>query len=90
MKVRFDPDFDLGAWPGPLADREAVAGEVWVGPLGLLGHLETMLGLLGPVTSTQERAAALVPRLRAVEGFWSRSAAVDSLGSARELLRWRE
>ena len=37
MEIRFDPDFDGGAWPGPLHDREAVAGEAWLGELGLLG-----------------------------------------------------
>ena len=33
--------------------------------------------------------AALVPALRSTEGFWSASAAVDPLGSARKILAWR-
>ena len=92
MKIRFDPDFDGGAWPGPLGagDREASAGEEWLGELGLVGRLETALGLGGPTPTPGERAAALVPALRDTDGFWSRSVAVDPLGSARELLRWRE
>jgi hypothetical protein len=32
----------------------------------------------------------LVPELRRVGGFWDRSAGVDPLGSAREILRWRD
>ncbi len=90
VRIRFDSEFDGGAWPGPLAGREAVAGEAWLGPLGLLEHLETMVGLLGPTTSNGERAAELVPRLAESDGFWSKSAELDPLGSARELLRWRD
>jgi len=70
MKIRFAPDFDGGAWPGPLEGRDAVAGEAWLGELGLLQQLETVLGLAGPVPTAGERAAALVPGLRGVEGFW--------------------
>lgn len=90
LKICFDPDFDGGAWPGPLDDRDAAAGESWLGELGLLGRLETALGLVGPALTGGERAARLVPGLRRVEGFWSRSVDVDPLGSARELLRWRD
>ena len=39
MKICFDPDFDGGAWPGPLNEREAVAGEVWLGELGFVDRL---------------------------------------------------
>ena len=48
MKITFDPAFDSGYWPGPLQDRNAASGEIWVGPSGLLGLLETMTGLSGP------------------------------------------
>ena len=90
MRIRFDSDFDGGAWPGPLDGRNAVTGEAWLGELGLLERLETVLGLAGPVPTAGERAAALVPALRRIKGFWARSAEVDPLGSARELLRWRD
>jgi hypothetical protein len=90
MKIRFDPDFDGGAWPGPLEGRDAAAGEAWLGVLGLLDRLEISVGLAGPAATAGERAARLVPGLRRVEGFWSRSTEVDPLGSARELLRWRD
>jgi ATP-dependent helicase/nuclease subunit B len=90
LRVVFDPDFDFGYWPGPLAEREASAGEVWVGETGLLGVLETLLGLGGRRISSRTRAAALVPALKAMEGFWSRSAEVDPIGSAKKLLDWRD
>lgn len=47
MKVVFDRSFDGGAWPGPLAERDAAMGESWLGELGMLGLLETMVGLAG-------------------------------------------
>lgn len=90
MKIRFDPDFDGGAWPGPLDGRDAAAGEAWLGEVGLLRRLETVLGLAGPSPAAAERAAGLVPGLRRVQGFWTQSAEIDALGSARELLRWRD
>lgn len=90
MKIVFDPDFDGGAWPGPLDGRGASAGEAWLGEAGLLGLLETALGLAGPPVPAPRRVAALVPALRATEGFWSASAAVDPLSASRRLLAWRD
>lgn len=90
MKIFFDRAFDGGAWPGPLAQSDAVAGEAWLGELGLLGALETALGLGGLVPSAAERAAALVPVIRDRDAFWSDSAEKDPLGVARALLSWRD
>jgi hypothetical protein len=90
MHLYFDPDFDGGSWPGPLRDREAVAGEAWVGSLGLLGILETQLGLRGPGTSSVQRVAQLLPRVRKQEGFWSASAQKDALATARRLVWMRD
>lgn len=81
MRIAFDPAFDLGAWPGPLADRDATFGELWAGPAALLDVLETALGIGGPVWSLRMRAASLVPTICATDGFWSRSAEVDPLGA---------
>ncbi len=89
-RVVFDLDFDQGAWPGPLSDREAVAGEVWLGPLGLLGLLETRLGLDGLHATELERALALLRALRAQAGFWSKSLEVDPIGTARHVLHLRD
>ena len=79
MHIVFDPDFDSGAWPGPLAGRDAVAGEAGVGPDGFLDQLETRLGLGGPRVSQVERIASLLAPVGQVDGFWSRSAEADAI-----------
>ncbi len=90
MKVHFDPSFDSSAWPGPLGGKSASSGEVWTGAVGLLGILETRLGLAGPKFSDAERAAGLIPALRNTEGFWSVSFENDPVATARRLLAWRD
>lgn len=90
MKVHFDPSFDSSAWPGPLGRKSASSGEVWTGAVGLLGILETRLGLAGPKFSDAERAAGLIPALRNTEGFWSVSFENDPVATARRLLAWRD
>jgi len=90
MRIVFDPDFDHGSWPGPLRGGRASAGEDWAGPSGLLGLLETALGIGGPSFTMQERAARLVPAVSRMEGFWTASADVDPFATARRLLQWRD
>jgi len=90
INITFSTEFDLGFWPGPLAGRDAAAGETWVGQNGLLTILETALGLRYPAEPDALRAAGLVPALRRQKGFWSASARVDPLGTARRLLSWRD
>src|SRR6056297_2447730 len=90
MKITFDMAFDHGHWPGPLSGRKAAAGDLWAGPLGLLNLLETMTGLRRPPTPRAVRVAALVPAIRAAQGFWSRSARVDPFGTADKILQWRD
>jgi hypothetical protein len=77
VNVTFDPDFDAGVWRGPTAAGTAVDGAAWVGPLGLLGILETQLGLTTPGVSSADRVAVLVPRLFGRDKFYSASARVD-------------
>lgn len=90
VRIVFDPAFDATPWPGPLAGRDAAAGEAWAGPRFLLNLLETQLGLGGPVVPTALRSATLVPAIRGRDGFWRASAEVDPLGTARTLLDWRD
>ena len=90
MKITFDPAFDQGYWPGPLSDRNAVSGELWLGPSGMLGVLETMTGLNGPSIPPALRAAELVSDVRSISGFWNRSAQVDPFGTAKRVLQWRD
>ncbi len=90
MRILFDPSFDSAVWPGPLAGRDATAGEVWAGQAYLLDLLETALGLGGPPRTQAVRAASIVPAVRSTEGFWSRSAEIDPFQTALRLLRWRD
>jgi RecB family exonuclease len=72
---------------------EAVMGEVWVGPGGLLGLLETALGIDGQAAAEPERVGAYSQRIeRCVDGeaFYSQSWEVDPWGVARKLLSWRD
>jgi hypothetical protein len=90
MRLTFDPALDGPAWPGPLGDRDAVAGEAWVGPLGLLGVLETQLGLAARQGGALARACRLARALRGTEGYWRRSFERDPLGTSRRLLQERD
>ncbi len=90
MRIVFDPSFDATPWPGALGARDAVVGEAWAGERYLLDLLETALGLGGPPVPSSLRAAALVKAVRGHDGFWSESAGVDPLGTARKLLEWRD
>lgn len=90
MRIRFDVEYDGYPWPGPLLHADAAFGQIWTGPHGLLGLLETQLGLGGPTEPDSLRAAALVSPIQRTKGFWSDSASVDPIGVAAELLRWRD
>ncbi len=90
MRITFDPAFDQGSWPGPIAQGHAASGEIWLGPSGLLSILETMTGLAGPTLPPAVRAAELVSEVRSIKGFWKDSAQVDPFGTARRLLEWRD
>jgi len=90
MRIRLDEAFDAGAWPGPGGVLGASAGESWVGFSGMLNLLEMALGLSLPRDAFSSRVAALVPRVRGTRGFWSASAEVDPLSTARRLIEWRD
>jgi hypothetical protein len=92
MDVVFSWFADAGAWPEhPGAGRAALDQEV-VGPLRLLDHVETMLGLGRPRNAAINRIATYRRKLEACGAgrFWSASFALDSWSSTRELLRWRD
>lgn len=68
-------------------------GDVDLGPSGLLGWLETHLGLGGIHPGATERGALYHAALR--EGlsdhrFYAASFGVDAIGTSVELLRWRD
>lgn len=88
MRILFDSSLDGRAWPLWPGEKEALLGENRVGRLGLLGLLETILGLRGPDMPEGVRVASLVPLLQQnKQAFWAKSAEVDPFGVARELLR---
>jgi hypothetical protein len=90
VRIVLGRDFDGGSWLGALGAGEAAIGVSWVGPLGFAGLLETALGLTGLYPDDTERAAELAATVGSTEGFWSRSAERDLLGSAARLLSWRD
>ncbi len=91
MQLTFDPSFDTGHFPGPLHEKDAVCGEAWVGPMGLIGLLEIALGLGGLYESDDVRAASIVPAISGMDGvFFTKSAERNVFQTARTLLRWRD
>lgn len=88
MRLRFGLDLSGAEPPG---DASAI-GRACVGPAGLLRLLETALGLSAPATATATaaRVAALLPRLRQTEGFWSASLDADPWGTATRLVSDRD
>lgn len=90
LRIVWDPGIDKGAWPGPLDGRSAVAGEAWLGPMGLVARLETELGLGAIHATPTERSAHLARHLASNAGWWSDSHEADPLGTAQRLLRDRD
>jgi hypothetical protein len=88
LKIFFDPFFDKPVWPKWTTHRQATLGEIRVGQMGMLGILETRLGLRAPEVPAGVRMASLIPTLKDhPQAYWSRSVVVDPFGVARELLR---
>jgi len=85
-------DCDTAAHPDALSGRQASLGRLVTGFPGLLGVLETQLGLSGPTVSTAARIAAYHDRLSAweQEAFFSRSLKADGWATAKVLLGWRD
>ena len=88
MHVKFGLHFD-GLQPQRPTNA---AGMVTLGPSGLLGVLETRLGLPPPMVHPSEAAFAYLQCLRAASAesrFFHRSLLVDPVNVARTLLGWR-
>lgn len=89
---------DTAAYPDALRDQVAVVGTVVTGLRGLVGTLETQLGLVSPVVSETRRIAQWEDRIRRLLEEhcgsatipFSRSFAMDPWNTAKELLRRRE
>lgn len=83
---------DGSASPAHGGDALGALGAPVLGPLGLIDHLETRLGLGGLPSAQVVRIAALEAALEALDGefFWSRSLAQDPWATARTLLDWHD
>lgn len=91
MKIYFDRAFDGRIWPNWSSKKTGTFGIAWVGPLGLLDILETLLGLKRPIMPDSIRAARIVPELEKNRGaFWAKSFKEDPLGVAKKLLEMRD
>ena len=92
MHLVFSWFADAGAWPEHPGSGCAVVDQEVVGPLRLLDHVETMLGLGRPEVAAVKRIAIYRRKIEAAGAnrFWSESFGVDSWSAARELLGWRD
>ena len=92
MDLVFSWFADAGAWPEHPGSGCAVVDQEVVGPLRLLEHVETMLGLGRPDVSAVRRIAVYQRKVAAAgaKRFWSASFNLDPWSSTRELLGWRD
>lgn len=92
LRIVFSWFADAGAWPEHPGLADAAVDHIAAGPMRLLDHLETMLGLGAPLIAGVKRIAVYRRKLESagVGKFWSRSFEVDPWSTARELLKWRD
>lgn len=92
VEIVFGLFADGGASPDHGGDERGAFGAPVLGPLGLIDHLETRLGLGGQHSSQVLRIAAFQAALEELTGnfFWTRSLARDPWATARTLLAWRD
>ncbi|WP_042696609.1 hypothetical protein [Azospirillum sp. B506] len=93
MRIQFGWHLDGARWPETLDGGTCGLGDVVVGPEGLLGLLESCLGLGGPDTPQVLRVAQFLARLRTVDDgarFFSASLAADGWAVAALILGWRD
>lgn len=89
MNITFGLSLDSRQGPS----RRNFLRESMVGRMGLLGLLETYLGLARPDVSLARRVTGYLGHLRRCDNnhrFYSRSLEADNVGTAAELLSWRD
>lgn len=89
MRIEFGTYLDSLAW----SDQAAAIGELRLGPMGMLGLLETRLGLNGNYVHPARRISEYLQRMQAIDsiGMWfHRSFAADPWSTAKQLLAWRD
>lgn len=89
MKLRLGMHLD--GQHGRAPDNQT--GVADVGPLGLLGILESQLGLVPPMVSAAQRCVQFrecLQQLDGVDRFFHKSYEADDFGTAATLLSWRD
>jgi ATP-dependent helicase/nuclease subunit B len=95
LNIVFGTACDGRTYPDFPGDDDGTIGSIVVGPSGLIGLLETQLGLTGPWDSDTVRVAAYANKLQSLadsgsEHFFKRSLQTDPWGTAEALLAWRD
>ncbi len=93
MNIILGHELDTGGYPDALGDSEATVGSVVVGPSGLVGILETRLGLTKVRTHGAVRIGRLLKILKDHDNgtsFYSRSLEADAWSTAKTILAWRD
>jgi hypothetical protein len=89
--MRITLGLHLDSRQGP--SRIDALGEPILGRMGLLGLLETYLGLSRPEVTLAHRITSYLGHLRKHDDqarFYSRSLEADSVGTSAKLLAWRD
>ena len=94
MRITLGYHFDSGMYPDALGTADAAEGVLATGPLGIIGLLETRLGLPG-ATENQARRIAQCRRLMGElcglgTPFYARSFAADNWATAKHILALRD
>ncbi len=91
MKLVFGLGADGRIWP-ETAEAAGDLDDAVVGPHGLVGLIQSQLGLGGPIISHPSRVAAWLSKVRAAGSgrFWAQSFDKDPWSTAETLLDWRD
>ncbi|RJR55296.1 MAG: PD-(D/E)XK nuclease family protein [Desulfobacteraceae bacterium] len=93
MHIIFGYELDSASFPDALGQEMACQGTAVLGPHGLLGVVETSLGLSGMQVPQAVRIGQYLKRLREFDDggrFYSRSMQADAWSVAKQLLTWRD
>ncbi|MBB5021356.1 PD-(D/E)XK nuclease family protein [Desulfurispira natronophila] len=89
MNIVFGTYLDSLTW----SDKPAAIGELRLGPMGMLGLLETRLGLTGNYVHPARRISQYLQRMQSIDnpGAWfHRSFSADPWSTAKQMLSWRD
>lgn len=94
MRISLGYHFDSGVYPDPLGTADATEGVLAIGPLGLIGLLETRLGLPGTPENQARRIAQCRRAMSELCGqetpFYASSFAADNWATAKHVLSLRD